>query len=82
MGEKAIGYAKETLKLTEEHDFKGFDLAYAYESIARANAALNYTEECKKWYEKAGEAGELIEGTEDKKLFMSDLENGPWFDCR
>lgn len=81
MGEKAIEYAKETLKLTEEHDFKGFDLAYAYEGMARANAALNNAKECKKWFKKAEDAGELIEGDEDKKLFQSDLKSGLWFEC-
>ena len=82
MGEKAIGYAEETLRLTEKHDFKGFDLAYAYEGMARANAALNNKDECLKWVEKAEKTGELIEGAEDKKYFKSDLEKGPWFDCR
>ena len=26
-------------------------------------------------------AGELIAGSEDKKIFTGDLENGPWFWC-
>ncbi len=82
MGEKAIGYAEETLRLTEKYDFKGFDLAYAYEGMARAHAALGNKDECETWHNKAKEVGELIEGPEDKKYFMSDLEKGPWFDCR
>jgi len=81
MGDKAIGFAKKTLQLTEENNFKDFDLAYAYEAMARANAALENKDECQKWLEKATEAGKLINGPEDKKIFMSDLKNGPWFEC-
>lgn len=82
MGDKAIDYAKETLRLTEENDFKDFDLAYAYEGMARANSALKKKDECKKWLVKATEAGELIKVDEDKKIFWGDLEKGPWFECK
>ena len=82
MGEKALEYAKKTLHLTEEHDFKDIDLAYAFEAMARAHAALKNMDECQKWLIKAMKAGELIEGSEDKKIYLSDLENGPWFGCK
>ena len=80
-GEEAMKYAKETLRLTEEHGFKDFDLAYAYESMARAHAAMANNEDCGKWYNKALNAGELINGAEDKKYYKSDLKSGPWFNC-
>ena len=78
----ALSYAEETAKLTKEQDLKDFDLAYSYEALARANAALGNKKECAKWLEKAQEAGALISDEEDKKYFISDLESAPWFDCK
>ena len=66
-GNEAISYAQETLRLTEEHGFKDFDLAYAYESMARAHAVSGNKEKYKEFWEKAREAGDLIAGKEDKK---------------
>ncbi len=78
-GKEALAYAEETSKLTIEQDLKDFDLAYSYEALARANAALGNKKECVKWLEKAQEAGTLIQREEDKKYFISDLESAPWF---
>ena len=78
-GESALSHAKKTIALTEKHRLKDFDLAYAYEALARANAALENTDKCKKWLKKAKEAGNLIEGKENKKHFIGDLEMEPWF---
>ena len=78
-GEKALETAKEAMHLTEKHRFKDFDLAYAYESLARAHAALGNKEEYQNFWHKAKEASDLIVGEEDKKIFAGDLETGPWF---
>ena len=80
--EEALSYAEETSRLTTEQDLKDFDLAYSYEALARANAALGNKKECAKWLEKAQEAGTLIQREEDKKYFITDLESAPWFDCK
>ena len=77
MGEKAMVYAKETLHLTEKHNFKDFDLGYAFEAMARTHAALKNMDECQKWLIKAMKGRGLIEGSEDKKIYFRDLENGP-----
>jgi len=77
----ALSYAKETARLTKEQDLKDFDLAYSYEALARANAALGNKKECVKWLEKAQEAGTLIQREEDKKIFEGDLKAGPWLGC-
>jgi hypothetical protein len=79
-GDLALEYAKKTLRLTEEHGFDDFDLAYAYEAMARAYAALGNSDDCKLWHAKATEFGKLIKGEEDKKYFEGDLASGPWFD--
>ena len=78
-GEKALETAKETMHLTEKHRFKDFDLAYSYEALARAHAALGNKEECQKFWHKAKETRDFIVGEEDKKIFAGDLEAGPWF---
>ncbi|MBC8256030.1 MAG: hypothetical protein H8E85_01815 [Candidatus Marinimicrobia bacterium] len=79
IGEKALESAQETMCLTEQHNFKDFDLAYAYEAMARANAALGNKNECNNWQYKAEEAGELIKDSADKKYFDEDLKAEPWF---
>ena len=81
-GEEALSHAEETSKLTKEQDLKDFDLAYSYEALARANAAVGNNNECTKWLQKAQEAGTHISNAEDKKYFISDLESTPWFGCK
>ncbi|UCD20285.1 MAG: hypothetical protein JSU64_03865 [candidate division WOR-3 bacterium] len=78
--EQAVHHAVRCLTLTEEHKFIDFDLAYAYEAMARAHAAAHSTTEAKKYLDLARKAGESIKREEDRKLFFSDLETGPWFD--
>ena len=81
-GEEALSYANEVSRLTKEQDLKDFDLAYSYEALARANAALGNKKECKKWLKKALEVGGGIECEDAKKYFFLDLESTPWFDCK
>ena len=81
-GKEALSYAKETSRLTKEQDLKDFDLAYSYEALARANAALGYKKECVKWLEKAKEVGTSIQCEDAKKYFILDLDSAPWFGCK
>lgn len=76
--ERALEYAHKCFKITEEHDLKGFDLAYSYEALARAYALSGDNENFKKYYGLAKEAGEQIEKEEDRKLFFEDLNSEPW----
>ena len=76
--DEALSHAKETLRLTEENDFKDFDLTYSFEALARANAAAG-TKECTKWLRKAQEAGTFIAREQDRKIFIADLDSLPWF---
>ena len=80
--EQAIEYAKETLRLTDKHGFKDFDLAYAYESMARAYASSGKKLECKNWWEKARNTGNLISDIEEKNIFNGDLYSGPLYKCK
>lgn len=77
--EPALFHAKRCMELTDEHDFKDFDLAYAHEGMARAYAAAGEKLEYEKYSKLAKEAGEKIKNKKDKELFFSDLESGPWY---
>jgi len=78
-GKKAQSFAKKALKLTNDQNLIDYDLAYAYEAMARANAALGNEQECKKGWNKAKNAGDNIQDQNDKKYFFSDLNTKPWF---
>ena len=80
-GKEALENAQESMRLTELHDLKDFDLAYAYEAMARSHAASGNKNECNNWLKKAEKAGNLINRTEDKKIFEGDLNAEPWFEC-
>ena len=80
-GETALSHAEKTIELTEKYGLKEFDLAYAYEALARANATLGNIKESKNLYKKAKHAGKLISGKKDKEIFEGDLKSEPWFDC-
>ena len=73
--DEALSYAKETLKITEDNNLKDFDLAYAYEAMARAYSISNNQNKSKEWYKKAKIAGDLIEGEKDKEYFLLDLNS-------
>ena len=77
--EPALYHALECAKLTEEQNLVDFDLAYSNEALARAYAASGDTPNFEKYFNLAQKAGEKIEDVENKKLFMNDLESGPWF---
>ena len=64
-----------------QHNFKDFDLAYAYEVMARAHSASENNDECNSWFNKAKETGELIDSVENKKMYEGDLKAGFWFGC-
>lgn len=77
--EPALYHAKKCMELTEEHKYVDFDLAYAYEAMARAYAAAGNVSEAKKYIQLTQEAGEKIKKEEDRKLFMSDFAAEPWY---
>ena len=76
---EALSYAKKTQKLTIEQDLKDSDRAYAYEALARANAAIGAKYECLKNLWNAQVVVSDISNEEDKKYFISLLESPPWF---
>lgn len=77
--EPALYHARQCLALTEEHKFVDFDLGYAYEAMARAQAAAGNVEEAAKYKSLATDAGKNIKQEEDRKLFLGDLAAEPWY---
>jgi hypothetical protein len=75
----ALYHAKRCLELCTENNIGDFDIAFAYEAVARANAAAGEQTEYQKYAKLAGESGEHIKGGEDKKYFFSELESIPGY---
>lgn len=81
-GIEALYYAKLCMELTEANDFKDFDLAYACEIMSRSYAGVNDKENSDKYYKLAKEAAEQITKSDNKKMFLDDLDSGNWFGIR
>jgi tetratricopeptide (TPR) repeat protein len=78
--ESALKFANRCLELTEayKNQMEDFDIAYAYEGMARANALSGNIEAAEKFLGLAESAGEEISDAESKKIFMGDLNSGAW----
>ena len=57
---------------------KDFDLAFAFEAMARAHSISGTETEKVAYLEKAKNAGEQIKDSEDKNIFFQELDRGPW----
>jgi hypothetical protein len=74
--EPALHHARRCHDLTVAHGFGGFDLAYAYEGMARALAVSGADHA--EWHAKAAAAGAALDDEEDRAIFESDLAAEPW----
>ncbi len=77
--ESALYHARNTLEWAENIPAADWDLAYAYEAVARAQALNGNREEFRKYYELADKAGREIREEEDKKQFEADFHDNNWF---
>ena len=75
----ALHHANRCLKITLDNGFGDFDLAYAYEGFARANALNGNTDIAKKYKTLAQSAGTEIKNEGDRKQFDSDFTSGNWY---
>jgi hypothetical protein len=75
--EPALHHARRCLEICEEHGIGDFDLAYAYEGLARAHALAGQGEAASRYEAQARGAAEHIAGEEDRKLVLGDLETLP-----
>lgn len=72
--QSALYHAQRCLAICKENKIGGFDIAFAYEAIARAYAITSNEAEKKKFYELAQTAAEQIKEIDDKKYFLSELK--------
>ena len=70
-GEPAVWHAQRCLEWCESAGIGDWDLAYAYEALARAHA-VSGTGEADAWKAKAREAGDAIADQEDREHFEED----------
>jgi len=79
--EPALRHAARCMELTEAHrgEMKDFDVAYAYEGIARAQALAGRTAEASAHHQQAKVLGDTIADSEDKSIFVGDFEGGEWY---
>ncbi|MEU9132908.1 helix-turn-helix domain-containing protein [Kitasatospora sp. NPDC048540] len=75
--EPALHHARRALELCREHGIGDWDLAFAYEALARAAAVAGEPEQARAWTEQALSAAEEIAGPEDRELVLADLESIP-----
>ncbi|MEP4651584.1 MAG: hypothetical protein ABJ314_15470, partial [Ilumatobacter sp.] len=76
-GAMALRHGQRCLATCESAGLADFDLAYAYEAIARASACRGETDEARDHLRRA--SGVTIADAEDRELFESDLAAPPWF---
>ena len=80
-GDEALAHAKTCMDITMNESLKDFDLAYAYESKARAYASLGQPAKMNKCFLNSKASGDKIIQDKDRKLFFSDLHSEPWYEC-
>ena len=86
LGEAALAlqHAKRCLELTEAYrdQMQDFDIAYAYEGMARTNALGGDRAIARRYLDMAEAAGATIANAEDKEIYLGDLKGGAWYGIR
>ncbi|HLO13743.1 MAG TPA: hypothetical protein VK206_02865 [Anaerolineales bacterium] len=83
-GNEALRHAERCFALTESNReiMKDFDIAYAFEGLARAHAMVGDQKMAEEFFELARAAGSTIMDEEDRSIFMGDFESGEWYGLR
>jgi len=72
--EPALFHAKRCLDICKKNNIGDFDIAFAYEAMARAHSVAGDKAECEKYLQLATQVGENIKKKEDKDYFLSELK--------
>jgi DNA-binding transcriptional MerR regulator len=75
--EPALFHARRCLQIVEEHGIGDFDLACAYEALARAHAVAGEREAARRHELQGREAARRIEDPDDRELVLADLDALP-----
>jgi hypothetical protein len=76
-GEPALFHARRCLELCQEHGIGDWDLAFAYEALARASAVADDAAGRDRYLAEARAAGEAIKDAADRELLENDLATIP-----
>ena len=71
--DSALFHARRSLEICEANGIADFDLAYAYEAIARAHSVAGEAGPAAEWAAKARRAADDIADPDDRELLLSDL---------
>ena len=71
--EPALYHARRCLEICKENHIEGFDLAYAYEALARVYSVAKRPIECNYYLKLALQTGDQIVEEDDKNQFLNDL---------
>jgi hypothetical protein len=72
-GEPALWHARRVLEICQSNGIGDWDLAFAYEALARANTVSGNREQAEHYVLLARDAGEKVAEDEDRELLFSDL---------
>ncbi len=78
--EAALLHALRCMQLTESapEEAKDWDIAFSYETVARAYAINGDMENARKYLERAESAGDIIADKDDRTIFEGELSRQPW----
>jgi tetratricopeptide (TPR) repeat protein len=75
--EPSLHHAQRCLDLCTENGLRDFDLAFAYEALARGHAIAGDPDTARAYTEQALAAAEDIKEDDDRELLLTDLETIP-----
>jgi len=75
--EPALHHARRVLDICQRHGIGDWDLAFAYEALARAHAIAGDHDEARRWLEQGRLACEDVAEDEDRELVAADLDTIP-----
>jgi hypothetical protein len=75
--EPALHHARRCLEIVEEHGVGDFDLACAYEALARAHATAGEREAAARYEALGRETAARIEEADERELVLGDLDSLP-----
>jgi hypothetical protein len=70
----ALYHAKRCLDICQENNIGDWDIAFAYEAMARAHAVAENKAECRKYIELANKAADKIREKGDRDYLLSELK--------
>jgi hypothetical protein len=73
-GEPALYHALRSLEICRENQIADFDLAFAYEALARASVVAGDRVSARDYYAQAEQAGSRIAEDDDREYFNSELK--------